>query len=127
MIFRKLIDRKNRYATCLLAIVIFLSGFSFSLSTEYVKEGPVKAKTELVVSAKTKSKKSFCYKQFATSFPIPKVWSPFSATYFIHFQNDRYRILFNKANKTHQDFFPLLATRHFLSKIPEDNLSYLLG
>jgi len=127
MIFRELIDRKNSHATWLLAIVIFLSGFSFSFSTEYAKAEHVKAKTELVVNAKTKSKKSFFYGQSACSFAIVSTQSLFSTTCFIHFQNGIYSVLFNAVNKKHQDFIPLLTARHFPSKTPEDNLASLLG
>ncbi|HEY5826204.1 MAG TPA: hypothetical protein VIT44_17660 [Cyclobacteriaceae bacterium] len=127
MIFRKLIDRRNNHATWLLAIVIFLSGFSFSLSTEYAKSEHVKAKTELVASARTRSKKSISYGQSAFSFAPFSIQPSFSTSYYIHFQNGLYNVLFNEVNKTHRYFFPLLITRHLLSKTPEENLAYLLG
>ena len=127
MILRKLMEKKNSQATWLLVIVLFLSGFSFSLSTGYAKADHVKAKTELVVSGKTKSKKSFFYGQYASSFAPVAVKPSFSTSYFINFQNSLYRILFNAVNKAHQDFVPLITARYFLLKTPEDNFADLLG
>ena len=125
MLFRKLIERKSTHPTWLLAIVIFLSGFNPSFSSGYAKAEHVKAKTELVLYGKTKSKRPFSYTH--SVYPSGQVATPCFNSHSVFFQNELDRVLFHVAIRTRQYFIPSLATQYILFRTPADKPIFLLG
>jgi len=127
MMLSQLIERKNNHATWLLAVVLFISCFTFSISTGYASIQQVKAKTELIVTQKTKSRQLTFYSQLAsgsillTNFYLSKV------NCVLHIQNRLFKVHFDFITKAYLAFSSHLLIDKFVSRTSEDNLVYPLG
>lgn len=126
MLFRELIERRSNHTTWFLAIVIFLSGFSLSLSTEHVHTTQAKAKTELVFHGTTKSKKAYYDKQSVYPPGLVATLPSFNSNS-VFFQNELDRVQFKGVTKTRQHFIPMLNARYLPIKTPESRFAYALG